>query len=674
MGDKIERLAFGEFLLDRANALLWRGQERVPLRPKPFGVLCHLVERAGDLVTKDELLNAVWSNLHVTESSLTVSMNALRLALGDDPKSPRFVETAPRRGYRFIAPVAVHAGPEPALDAQVSPMPNRAARRRQWWVGRESALKSMDLWFDQAARGERQLVFVTGEAGIGKTTFAEMLIERVSSRNVGVLIGRCIEHFGAGEAFLPLNEALSDACAGSNGVSLLQQLRDYAPTWLAQLPGHIEGRDRAALQSEVFGASRERMVREFCELVEKLSQQRPWIIIIEDLHWSDFATLDVVSRFAQRAQKAAVMIVATYRPGDVMAGGHPTRALHQELQIHGRCSELALNRLSLAEVEQYLALRFGGAELAGPLAPMILRRTGGHPLFVVSLVDYAVSQGEILEIAGRWRLASGKAVLQDGMPSDLHAMIVRQIDRLSPDDQRLLETASAAGIEFSAAAVAGAMNSDAASAEEACEELARRGQVLSADGVAEWPDGTVSGRYAFSHALYQEVLYARLAPGRRVLLHRQIGATLERSYGARTSEIAAVLALHFEEGRDFARAVRHLAEAADSSIRRFGNQEAATYLTRALGLVERLPPAEDRLSVRLNLLNKRGWVRRSAGDLSGSFADIAIVVSCAAEANQPLVEVTGLMDLSRFVFTSIAAAASSSLSRRWSRVTPWMTR
>ena len=648
MGDKIERLTFGEFVLDRANALLWRAGGRVLLRPKPFAVLCCLVERAGELVTKEDLLDIVWSNLHVTESSLSVSINALRLALGDNSKSPRFVETVPRRGYRFFAPVAVDANPEPATapNPQIFP-PIRSARRR-WWVGRESALRTMELRLDQAARGQRQIVFVTGEAGIGKTTFAEMLTDRVSGRNVGVLIGRCIEHFGADEAFLPLNEALSDACAGPNGPSLLRRLRDCAPTWLDQLPGHIEGRDRAALQSEVFGASRERMLREFCELVEALSQERPWIIIIEDLHWSDYATLDVVSRLAQRTQPAAAMFVATYRPGDAAAGDHPTRAVHQELQIHGRCSELALDRLSLAEVEQYLILRFGAAELARALAPMILRRTGGHPLFVVSLVDYSVNQGEILKVNGCWRLAPGKTVLQDGMPSDLHAMIARQIDRLTPEEQRLLEAASAAGIEFSAAAVAGGMNRDAAEAEEACEELARKGQVLSAAGVAEWPDGTVSGRYGFLHALYQEVLYQRLAPGRRVLLHRQIGATLERGYGARTSEIAAVLALHFEEGRDFTRAVRYLAEAADSSIKRFGNQEAATYLTRALGLVERLPPGEDRLSVRLNLLNKRGWVRRSAGDLPGALADIAVMVACAAEANHPTVEVTGLMDLSQF--------------------------
>ena len=130
MGEKAGRLAFDEFLLDPANALLWRGQDRIALPPKPFGVLCYLVEHAGALATKDELLDAVWGNLHVTESSLSVSINALRLALGDDPKSPRFVETVTRRGYRFIAPVTVSSAARPdarQVVTAIAPASVRAA-------------------------------------------------------------------------------------------------------------------------------------------------------------------------------------------------------------------------------------------------------------------------------------------------------------------------------------------------------------------------------------------------------------------------------------------------------------------------------------------------------------------------------------------------------------------
>jgi predicted ATPase len=349
------------------------------------------------------------------------------------------------------------------------------------------------------------------------------------------------------------------------------------------------------------------MLREFCELLEVLSSEYPWVIIVEDLHWSDYATLDVLSLFARRQQRASVLILATYRPVDVIIGGHPARTVHQELQIHGRCAEIALDRLSLAEVEQYLALRLGEAEMVQALAERVFGRTGGQPLFVVSLVDYFVARCEILEVNGQWCLTPGWQVSLDCIPRDLREMIARQIDRLNAEEQQLLEAASAAGAEFSAAMAAGALDRDILEVERVCEGLARKGQVIAPAGVSEWPDGTVAGHYAFLHALYQEVLYQRLAPGQRVQLHRRLGERLEVGYGTRSAEIATVLALHFEEGRDFVKAVRYLGQAAESSAKRVGNQEAAIYLTRALGLLDRWSSRDRCLTVRIKLLQQRGW-------------------------------------------------------------------
>jgi DNA-binding winged helix-turn-helix (wHTH) protein len=653
MEGKGSRLAFGDFVLDRENAQLRRGANRVALAPKPFGVLCHLAERAGELVAKEALLAAVWPNLHVTESSLSVSINAIRLALGDNSRAPRFIETVSRRGYRFIAPVR-RAGrgedgdeAEPDLRQAGGPPPGLGLPA-DWRVGRRAALATMERWFEEAAGGARKLVFVTGEAGIGKTTFIDMLIARMAGRGVGILVGRCIQHFGGEEAFLPLNEALAAGYGGPDGAPLRAALRERAPAWLAQLPGPIAAPDRAALQGEVFGASRERMLREFCELLEAAGAAQPWIVILEDLHWADLASLDALSRFAQRDQKVAVLVVATYRPTDARAADHPVRALHQELQIHGRCIELALDRLTPNEIARYLTLRFGSADIAAALAPAWSRRTGGNPLFVSSLVDYFVAEGDIVAGEDGWGLATGGGRAAEGMPRDLHEMIARRIDRLSRDEQRLLEAASALGAEFSAAAVAGGVRREAAEVDQALGELARKGELLSAEGVAEWPDGARAGRYAFAHTLYQEVLYERLAPLRRAVLHRALGETLEWGYEGHTSEIATALALHFEAGGEFAKAARYLAEAAEASVKRFSAREADAYLTRALGLNERLPAGEKGVAMRLKLLHQRGWTRRAGGDLLGAFADIAAMVDCAGEAGEPLVEVNGLLDLSRF--------------------------
>jgi tetratricopeptide (TPR) repeat protein len=472
-----------------------------------------------------------------------------------------------------------------------------------------------------------------------------MARERMSRHNVGLLWGRCSELFGTNEAFLPLIEALEERCRGADGQPVLAALRNHAPTWLAQMPAFLDEADRAAFQDEIFGASRDRMLREFCDLMEVMSADRPWVIVVEDLHWSDFATLDLLSRFARRDRRAAVLVIATYRPAD--ADAHPVRTVHQDLQIHGQATELAVDRLSLADTAHYLALRFGDPKLSEAFAAPIFKRTQGQPLFLVSVIDHWIAQRTIFEEDGQWRLPATDSIAADDIPRDLRVMITRQIDRLSIDEQHLLEIASASGAEFSAAAIAGAMRGEVAAAEHALEGLARKGQIVTAIGAAEWPDGTVSGRYAFQHALYQEMLYQRLAPGRRVQTHRRLGDQLETGHGTRAAEIAAQLAHHFAEGRDFAKAVQYLAQAAENSARRFSNPEAVNYLTRALDLLDR-SSADDHSLLRIRLLQQRGWIRRSVDDLAGSFQDLNDMIACAASGGHLLMEVVGLLDLSRF--------------------------
>jgi predicted ATPase len=321
------------------------------------------------------------------------------------------------------------------------------------------------------------------------------------------------------------------------------------------------------------------MLREFCELIEYFGSSQPWVIIAEDLHWSDYATIDFLSRFARRGQRACVLVLATYRSEDAAAGHHPVRAIAQELVLHGYCRALALGSLSMPEIAQYLALRFPKMPMGEDFASLVFQRTGGNPLFVVSLIDDFVSlQGGAAGYSSR---AGENTALPDGMPRGLREVIAHQIDRLSAKKQRLLEAASAAGNEFPAAIIADALDREISEVEQGCEELARSGRILISAGISEWPDGTVAGRYGFKHAVLQEAVYERLGPAQRIRLHRKLGERLEEGYSGRTTEVAAVLALHFEKGRAFAKAVRYLGEAAGNAAKRFGNYEAAGYLTRA---------------------------------------------------------------------------------------------
>ena len=187
-----------------------------------------------------------------------------------------------------------------------------------------------------------------------------------------------------------------------------------------------------------------------------------------------------------------------------------------------------------------------------------------------------------------------------GAPETLSQMIQKQVERLTADEQAMLAVGCVAGAEFSAA-VGTAGGIGAEEAERRCDALARRGQFLRAIGVAEWPDGTVAGRYAFIHSLYQHVLYVRLPFGQRARLHLRTGERLEQGYGQRAGEIAGELAVHFAEGRDIARAAQYHQQAAKVALRQHGYREAADHLTRALDFLKALPDSRQRTERELML-------------------------------------------------------------------------
>jgi tetratricopeptide (TPR) repeat protein len=184
-------------------------------------------------------------------------------------------------------------------------------------------------------------------------------------------------------------------------------------------------------------------------------------------------------------------------------------------------------------------------------------------------------------------------------------MIEQQLDRLSAVGRRVVEAASVAGVEFSAAAVTAGVGQEVVQVETCCVDLARRGQLLRAGGERTWPDGTVAGCYSFVHALYQEVVYNRLPAAQRTHLHQRIGERMEAGYGPQAGDIAAELAMHFEHGRETQRAVTYLRQAADNALRRYANTEAMHHLTNGLTLLKTLPNTpertQDELGLRLTL-------------------------------------------------------------------------
>jgi DNA-binding winged helix-turn-helix (wHTH) protein/tetratricopeptide (TPR) repeat protein len=602
---------FDSFRLDLANASLRRGKHEVFLTPKAFSMLRYLVEHAGQLVTKDDLWHAAWPGITVTDAALTVCMSEVRKALGDNAKTPRYVETVHRRGYRFVTPVTTQAGRSSTSGvwSRDFTRDSRPKSPTPSFVGREEELAQLRKWLGKALNAERQIVFVTGEPGIGKTTLVEVFLQQVAADGtVWIGRGQCIEHYGAGEAYLPVLDALGRLCREPRGERLIELLDQYAPTWLVQMPGLLSAAELETLHRKVSGATRERMLRELTEAVEVITRESPLVLQLEDLHWSDYSTLEWLAFLGRRQEPARLLVLVTYRPVEVIVREHPLKTVKQELQIHGQCKELPLGSLSETAVMEYLAIRFappsplqgeGSAEgfshaRLRKLGRTIHQRTEGNPLFMVNIVDYLITLGVIVEVDGQWKLQRDLVGMESGMPEGLQEMIVRQMERLSPLDQQMLEVASVAGAEFSVAAIAAGLETAVGEVEERCEALARREQFLRASGVSEWPDGTVAARYGFIHKLHQEVVYERVAAWRRIDLHRRIGEREERAYGDQAREIAAELAVHFQRGRDYHRAVQYCERAGENAVRRSAHQEAIRHLTRGLELLATLPDTPER--------------------------------------------------------------------------------
>src|SRR5258708_16949187 len=213
-------------------------------------------------------------------------------------------------------------------------------------VGRDTALAELHNSLRRALRGQRQIIFVTGEAGIGKTTLVDAFHQQAGrNRNLRVARGQWVEGFGGKGPYYPMLEALGQLTRNPDGNPVVQTMAKRAPTWLIQFPSLVKTEQREALQREILGATRERMVREICEALEAITSDIPLVLIFEDLHWGDPSTLDLISALARRREAAKLMLLCTYRPVDVVLSNSSLRGLKQDWQVLQFSSEYALERL-----------------------------------------------------------------------------------------------------------------------------------------------------------------------------------------------------------------------------------------------------------------------------------------------------------------------------------------
>ena len=623
-------LLFPPFILEPENYTLRRGAEIIPLAPKSYAVLLHLVENAGRLISKQELLGAVWPGTYIHEAVLKTSILEIRKALADDATNPKYIKTRHRRGYQFIAPVVRESTAGPVVSEHGGVL------------GREEELARLDGILQVTLRGSREIAFIAGEAGIGKTALVEMfLTSETTTRSARVARGHCVEHFGDREPYYPLLDALSRAAGCWEESDLVHTLFRYAPTWLLQMPALVPAGEVQALRQICLGSTRQRMLRELSEALEVLAANKPLILALEDLHWSDVATMDLIAWISNRPMKAPLLLIGTYRPLELMAGEHPLRALQQELGARRMSTSIHLGILSRPATGAFLARRFVPNDFPEEFGDVMYRVTDGHPLFLVNATEYAITRSLVAQVNGCWSLQAPLSELQSMAPENVVEMIARQIDRLTAQEQAVLEAASLSRDECRADWLAEVTDEDAIVVEQVCEHLAQRNLFLRIAGEASVRERS---QYVFIHSLYREAFYRRLPPGRRQHLHRRFGECIERSAGEHDRDFISELASHFQRSDQPRRALHYLGLAAEHAAQLQAPSEAVALFQQAFTQIARLPKPEQ-AACEIGLVEELGLVYRLMGQFAEAAQTFQRMVERAALAGDLHSEIRGCQAL-----------------------------
>ena len=624
---------------DPSNQTLLTEHGTIQLAPKAFGILTYLCQHPQQLVTKEELLTAVWPGVFVTDAVLKVTIGELRKALADDAKQPRFIETVHRRGYRFIgelpaleaaqAPTLPYASSVPTIESRLSTQPAL--------LGRVSELAQLHQAWEYSLAGYKQSILVQAEAGFGKTTLLNHWLASLPAHQVVVKV-QCLDQYGQTEAYQPFVDALVELVTGTQHDLVLSHLKQYAPIWLAQLPsGYQPTHEKLA---EPFGATTGRMLREFADFIEQFSKQLPLVWVIEDLHWSDAASIELLATLIQRQQPARLLLISSLRPSHLQQQTR-LKSLLGELAAAQKCQTLHLTALSPADLAAYLTEQLPPALNSAWAVELFQRYTEGNPLFVFTALEHIKKSSESIELT-----AITPTWLEHAISGGLKTLLAFKFASLHPKETHLLQAASIAISRSTSEGCAAILEQEVLSVEDDYQQLLLKEFWLISSGEYIWPDGSMGETYRFRHKIYQEFIYTTLSAARRRHYHLRLAKRLQAAYQERSPEIAAKLAYHFEQGGELTQAIHYLQQASRVASQRFAYHEALQQLEHIIELTQ--IQTKDSLAT-LDWLEQRCNLLLASGQLALAIPAYQAFIT-ASETSSDQHTVRGLLGLAGALF------------------------
>jgi serine/threonine protein kinase/tetratricopeptide (TPR) repeat protein len=490
------------------------------------------------------------------------------------------------------------------------------------------------LWngFISAQEGHGVVLSIAGEAGIGKSALVEDFLTRAQAEHTFMIArGSCSERLAGSEAYLPILEALDALVGGPSGDEVAQVMKTEASSWYVQVaPPQPDDPAFGMLTSQLRHSSAERLKRDMVAVLQRLSQQTPIVLFLEDLHWSDASTVDLLAYIGTRIQGLRVLVIVTYRPSELYRTHHPFLSVKLELQSRGACRESVLTTLGRHELNAYVTREFPGHDFPDAFLRLIHEKTEGYPLFFVDLCRYLRDRGVITRAADGWHLRDSVDQIAQHVPESVRSMIERKIGQLPEDDRRLLAAASVQGRTFHAAILARTQEKDEAAIEERLDAVARDYALIQRAGDEVLADGTVTAMYRFGHTLYQNAVYGALTPARRASLSRRTAEALESSSAA-TPGLAPALGVLFETAREFVKSAAYFATASVAASDVFAYRESIALARRALAALEHVQEGDARARVELNiqvallrpLKALHGYAAPEVQDVTGRVRDLS---------------------------------------------------
>jgi DNA-binding winged helix-turn-helix (wHTH) protein len=576
---------FDGFELDTSLYELRLAGRRVPLEPRAFDVLLHLVSHRDRVVSKEDLLDSVWGDRFVSEAAVTTVLRNIRVALGDAGKNQRLIRTLYRRGYQFVGTVLQESA-EPRPHQEVVLPARLAMSTGLGFAGREHERAVLaDVWKETVASVQRRVVLVSGDAGIGKTTLCSVFA--ATHREAVVLYGRCDEELSI--PYQPWREVLT---------SLDRDVPDIVGVRREALAPLLGGPGAVDLESD---SARFALYNSVLDVLDTVAARgKAALVVLDDLHWADVQTLALLRHLIERALTTPVLVMATFRESDIDTS-HPLAVLLAATHREAGVTRMALRGLDDGEVLGLLETVAGHEMDHDGLALRDLLRaeTEGNPFFVTEILRHLAETGAISRQGdGRW--TSPAHLRNQGLPVSVREVVGRRVQRLGPAARKALDTASVIGREFDLGLLCELLG------EDPMRTFGRLGPAVDNALVTD-----AVGRFAFTHAIVAHTLYTELSPTLRAFIHQAVAVALERQF-ADVAERAAEIAHHWIHAitpHNRGKAAEYARRAGDYALSSLAPEDACTWYRQALALL----PTEH-TTQRCEVLVGLGTAQRQAGD------------------------------------------------------------